>query len=175
MLFKKQKFDWTMVGLLALGLFLYVSYQPRFRLIFAMPADFVDEPLAGPSQKPHPEAKIASAYWSCLANNIQWQYGYGHTLPSDPPPDFTTSIHPAQPRGHRHPNSLLAQSAAHLVSADRMAETIRVEFQLDHGLGSERWRSHAPSVRTTGQLATAGGIATHHDLHWPQFTIQYKR
>jgi hypothetical protein len=92
MLFKKQKFDWIMVALFALGLFLYVSYQPRFRLSAAMPADFVDTPLAGPSQKLDPEAKIASAYWSCLANNIQWQYGYGHTLPSDPPPDFT-AIH----------------------------------------------------------------------------------
>ena len=47
MLFKKQKFDWMMVALLALGLFLYGSYQPRFRLSSAMPADFVDEPLAG--------------------------------------------------------------------------------------------------------------------------------
>ena len=92
MLFKKQKSDWILVALFALGLFLYGSYQPRFRLNAVMPADFVDTPLAGPSQKPGPEAKIASAYWSCLANNIQWQYGYGHTLPSDPPPDFT-AIH----------------------------------------------------------------------------------
>jgi hypothetical protein len=90
MLFKKQKFDWTVVALLALGLFLYGSYQPRFRLSSAMPADFVDEPLAGSSPKPHSEATIASAYWGCLANNIQWQYGYGHTLPADPPADFTT-------------------------------------------------------------------------------------
>jgi len=89
MLFKKQKFDWMMVALLALGLFLYGSYQPRFRLSPAMPADFVDEPLARSPLKPGPDAKIASAYWSCLANNIQWQYGYGHTLPADPPPDFT--------------------------------------------------------------------------------------
>jgi hypothetical protein len=54
-----------------------------------MPADFVDEPLARSPLKPGLDAKIASAYWSCLANNIQWQYGYGHTLPADPPPDFT--------------------------------------------------------------------------------------
>ena len=52
MLFKKQKFDWPMVALLALGLFLYASYQPRFRLRPAMPADFIDEPLARSSQKP---------------------------------------------------------------------------------------------------------------------------
>jgi len=90
MLFKKQKFDWLLVALLALGLFLYGSYQPRFRLCSAMPADFLDEPLVRSVQMPGPEARIASAYWSCLANNIQWQYGYGHTLPADPPPAFTT-------------------------------------------------------------------------------------
>ena len=90
MLFKRQKFDWLLVALLALGLFLYCSYQPRFRLRPAMPVDFIDEPLAVSSQKPGPEAKIARAYWSCLENNIQWQYGYGHTLPADPPADFTT-------------------------------------------------------------------------------------
>jgi len=89
MLFRKQKLDWLVVALLALGLFLYCSYQPRFRLRPAMPADFIDEPLAASSQKPGPEAKIARAYWRCLENNIQWQYSYGRTLPADPPPDFT--------------------------------------------------------------------------------------
>ena len=89
MLFKRQKFDWVMVALLALGLFLYGSYQPRFRLSSAMPADFVDEPIAGSLRKPDPEVAIARAYWSCLANSIQWQYGHGHTLPADPPPNFT--------------------------------------------------------------------------------------
>ena len=95
MLFKRQKFDWLLVALLALGLFLYASYQPRFRLRTEMPADFIDEPVARSSQKPGPEAKIATAYWSCLVNNIQWQYGYGHTLPTDPPPDFTAIERPS--------------------------------------------------------------------------------
>src|SRR6266478_8564919 len=95
MLFKRQKFDWALVALLALGLFLYASYQPRFRLHTEMPADFIDEPLARSSQKPGPEAEIARAYWSCLVNDIQWQYGYGHTLPVDPPPDFTAIERPS--------------------------------------------------------------------------------
>ena len=52
MLFKKQKFDWLLVALIAFGLFLYASYQPRFRLRPAMPADFIDEPLARSSGIP---------------------------------------------------------------------------------------------------------------------------
>ena len=89
MLFKKQRFDWLLVGLLVFGLFLYASYQPRFRLRPVMPPNFIDEPLARAAQNPNPEGKVASAYWNCLASTIQWQYGYGHTLPADPPPDFT--------------------------------------------------------------------------------------
>ena len=92
MLFKKQKFDWLVVALMAFALFLYASYQPRFRLRPAMPADFIDEPLARSPQNPNPEAKIAGAYWNCLASTIQWQYGYGHALPVDPPPDFTAAL-----------------------------------------------------------------------------------
>jgi hypothetical protein len=88
MLFKRQKFDWVLVALFALGLFLYVSYQPRFRLRTEMPPDFIDEPLTD-LQQSSSQAKIASAYWSCLASDIQWQYGYGHALPVDPPPGFT--------------------------------------------------------------------------------------
>ena len=88
MLFKRQKLDWLVVALFALGLFLYGSYQPSFRLRPTMPADFIDGPLAA-AQMPGPESKIASAYWSCLVKNVQWQYGYGHPLPADPPPDFT--------------------------------------------------------------------------------------
>ena len=95
MLFKRQKFDWALVALLALGLFLYASYQPRFRLRTEMPADFIDEPLVQSSQKPGPEMKIARVYWSCLVNDIQWQYGYGHTLPADPPPAFTAVERPS--------------------------------------------------------------------------------
>jgi hypothetical protein len=91
MLFKKQKFDWLLVALLALGLFLYCSYQPRLRLRSEMPPDFVDQPLSKSFQTPGSEAKLASTYWSCLANSIQWQYGYGHTLPADPPSDFTVT------------------------------------------------------------------------------------
>jgi hypothetical protein len=94
MLFKRQKFDWALVTLLALGLFLYASYQPRFRLRAEMPADFIDEPLAQSSQ-PGLEMKIARAYWRCLVNEIQWQYGYGHTLPANPPPDFTAVERPS--------------------------------------------------------------------------------
>src|SRR3954466_369356 len=87
MLFKRQKVDWLLVPLLAIGLFAYASYQPRFRLRPEMPAEFLD--VVGPAQKQTAEREIAQAYWKSLIRDVQPRYGYGYTLPSDPPADFT--------------------------------------------------------------------------------------
>jgi len=89
MLFKRQKLDWLLVSVLAIGLFTYASYQPRFRLRPDMPTEFMDAPSAGVPQTQDTEEKIARAYWKCLVHDIQWKYGYGYSLPSDPPGDFT--------------------------------------------------------------------------------------
>ena len=89
MLFKRQRLDWVLVPLLAIGLFTYASFQSRFRLRPDMPAEFVDAPSAGTSPKQRAEEKIARAYWTCLVQDVQWKYGYGYSLPSDPPPEFT--------------------------------------------------------------------------------------
>src|SRR5882672_10472873 len=89
MLFKRQKVDWLLVPLLAIGLFTYASYQPRFHLRSDMPAEFMDVPPAGSPKTQNAEEKTARAYWKCLVHDIQWKYGYGYSLPSDPPTDFT--------------------------------------------------------------------------------------
>src|SRR4051794_11515037 len=93
MLFKKQRFDWLVVALCALGVFLYASYQPRFRLRPTMPAEFMDEPVVRVAATSALEPKVAGAYWGCLVNIVQWQYGYGHTLPANPPADFAAGIY----------------------------------------------------------------------------------
>jgi hypothetical protein len=149
MLFKKQKSDWILVALFALGLFLYGSYQPRFRLNAVMPADFVDTPLAGPSQKPGPEAKIAGAYWSCLANNIQWQYGYGHTLPSDPPADFTSLQASLQASG------AAAEDAATRARYWRRAQRIWY-------LPTAWQKQYEWNFNWTSEWVQSGGEAVHH-------------
>ena len=84
MLFKRQKVDWLFVPLLAIGLFTYASYQPRFRLRPDMPAEFLDAPVGSP-QRQTAEQKIAEAYWKSLIRDVQPKYGYGYTLPTDPP------------------------------------------------------------------------------------------
>lgn len=88
MLFKRQKVDWLMVPMLAIGLFTYASYQPKFRLRPDMTAEFLDAPVGSPPRQTA-EEQIARAYWNSLVNDIQPKYGYGYTLPSDPPTDFS--------------------------------------------------------------------------------------
>ena len=89
MLFKRQKLDWLLVSVLAIGLFTYASYQPRFRLRPDMPTEFMDAPSAGSPQQQNTEEKIAQAYWKSLVHDIQWKFGYGYSLPSDAPADFS--------------------------------------------------------------------------------------
>jgi hypothetical protein len=89
-LFKRQKVDWLLVTLILVGLFLFASYQPRLRLRPDMPAEFVDQ--SADASKNGEERKIAQAYWDCLVDDVQWKYGFGHSLPVDPPAEFSLGV-----------------------------------------------------------------------------------
>jgi len=174
MLFRKQKLDWLVVALLALGLFLYCSYQPRFRLRPAMPADFIDEPLAASSQKPARRRK------SPAPTGGVWKITFsGNTATVVLCPQIRRLIsppcrHPAWPRRTQPPACVTGTERTRLVSADHMADELRVEFQLDDRLDSKRWRRPAPSVRALGRLTSVRGFATHHDSHWHESRFQRK-
>jgi hypothetical protein len=90
MLFKRQKTDWVLFALVALGVCLYASYRPRFRLRAEMPPEFVD-PDANAARK-SAEQQIAQAYWKCLVDDVQWRYGYGHSLPGEAPVEFNLGM-----------------------------------------------------------------------------------
>jgi hypothetical protein len=86
MLFKRQRIDRLLLALIVVGLFLYASYRPRFRLRAEMPPEFLDQSVN--VAKKGGEEKIAQAYWECLVDDIQWKYGYGHSLPGEAPLEF---------------------------------------------------------------------------------------
>ncbi len=88
-MFIRRKLDWLVVVVLVAAAFSYMSYRPRFRLQTGMPPEFMDESSPDPSRKQGSEEKVAKAYWNCLVKDIQWKYSYGHSLPQDPPPEFT--------------------------------------------------------------------------------------
>jgi hypothetical protein len=89
MLFTRWKFGRFAIPLLAVGVVLYMSYRPKFRLRFDMPPSFVDTALPSASQKDVSE-KIAKAYWDCAVTQIQWKYSRAY-LPPNPPPEFKVS------------------------------------------------------------------------------------
>jgi hypothetical protein len=67
---------------------LYASIRSEFRLRATMPAEFFDASRV-PAEKRAAEEKIAKAYWKCAVQQIQWQYGYAHRLPDEPPAEFS--------------------------------------------------------------------------------------
>ena len=71
-----------------LGLVAYASFQPTLRLKSDIPKDFTDDSKSWSPQRRAQEERIARAYWQCALSNVQWNYGYGHRLPDDPPAEF---------------------------------------------------------------------------------------
>jgi hypothetical protein len=71
-----------------LGIVAYASFQPTLKLKSEMPGAFINESSSWSPQKRTQEEKIARAYWQCALNSVQWNYGFGHRLPDDPPPEF---------------------------------------------------------------------------------------
>ena len=66
----------------------YAAFQPTMRLKADMPKDFADDSKTWTPQRRGQEERIARAYWQCVVNSVQWNSGYGHRLPDDPPADF---------------------------------------------------------------------------------------
>ena len=173
MLFKRQKFDWILVALLALGLFIYASYQPRFRLRPTMPADFIDlqqddlqqdkRPAASFSHQPRQEEKIARAYWNCLVEDIQWKYGYGHILPVNPPPEFT-DMDEADPPGQSDPDPPQPKLSQSQLSKEEAANRVRYWRKAQHAwLLPTAWqKDYEWDFSWTTNWLSDGADAVHH-------------
>jgi hypothetical protein len=97
MLFRRQWYDKLVICAFALGLFLYASYRPQFRLREQMPQEFAATTSSSHDQKEGSEQRIAQEYWNCAVKEIQWRYTYGSQLPQDPPPEYTITSAGVQP------------------------------------------------------------------------------
>ena len=88
-MFIKRKTDKFVIVLLAAGVFCFLSYRPRAHITAQMPVEFMDTSHLETKSARIAEERLASAYWSCVVNTIQWKYAYGHRLPPVPPPEFS--------------------------------------------------------------------------------------
>lgn len=96
----------SFIVLLALAIAAYASIRSEFRLRSQMPAEFFDGSRV-PAAKRAAEEKIASAYWNCAVNQVQWKYGYAHRLPEQPPVEFVVT--PEQVGSAAHDQGLRAR------------------------------------------------------------------
>jgi hypothetical protein len=77
------------VGAVILAAFIiYVFSSPVIRLRANAPAAFFDDSPSLSARQRAAEHQTAQAYWDIAVNNVETQYGFGSTLPSDPPDYF---------------------------------------------------------------------------------------
>ena len=87
-LFMSRPFEKVLIVAAIAGFFVIISLRPAYQLRGDMPEDFIEVPGSGAPEKQAAEEKIARAYWDCAVKVIQWEYGFGQTLPPQPPVDF---------------------------------------------------------------------------------------
>jgi hypothetical protein len=86
-----RRYDIMAIVALVIIIVLYASIRSEYRLRATMPVEFFDASRV-PAEKRAAEEKIAEAYWKCAVTQIQWQYGYAHRLPDQPPAEFSVTV-----------------------------------------------------------------------------------
>jgi hypothetical protein len=86
----QRRYDIIAIVVFVILVGLYASIRSEFRLRSTMPVEFFDASRV-PAEKRTAEARIAEAYWKCAVTQIQWQYGYAHRLPDEPPAGFSVT------------------------------------------------------------------------------------
>lgn len=89
-MFYRHSYDKLIYPLILFGLFIAVSYRPKYRLRSDMPPEFfpITTAPAKSDAKRSLDEKIAWAYWESAQMDIQWKYPHGQTLPPDAPSEF---------------------------------------------------------------------------------------
>src|SRR5215467_8556708 len=78
-----------LIPLVAVFILFVLSYRPKYQLRSEMPSEFFPERAA--TTQNSVDQKIAWAYWETAQMDVQWKYGHGHPLPTDPPAEFRIS------------------------------------------------------------------------------------
>jgi hypothetical protein len=77
------------LGLMVLVMFaIYASSSPVVRLRTKPPAAFFEESPSWNAKQRAREDELARAYWDIAVRDIETKYGFGTTLPTDPPDSF---------------------------------------------------------------------------------------
>jgi hypothetical protein len=81
----------ALIGVLLVGLIIYASTRPTHRLRVDTPEEFLTPAASSTEEEQATENKVARAYWYCVLTAVQPKYGYGESLPVNPPTEFKIS------------------------------------------------------------------------------------
>jgi hypothetical protein len=84
--FYRRRIDKLLIPIMLLVVLIASSYRAKYHLRNEMPGGFFQEETK--SKTPALDKKIASAYWERALMEVQWKYGYSHSLPPNPPEEF---------------------------------------------------------------------------------------
>lgn len=96
-MFYRHHADKLIFPIIALVIFLLLSYRPKSHLISQMPDGFFPGASSTHVYASENDKRIAWAYWETALMNVQWKYSRNSTLPADPPSEFRVDIRALQP------------------------------------------------------------------------------
>jgi len=96
-MFFRHNVDKLIYPIIALIIFLVLSYRPKSHLTSKMPEAFFPGTSSTQIRPGEYDKRIAWAYWETALMNIQWKYGRNSSLPADPPPEFQVDVKAFEP------------------------------------------------------------------------------
>ena len=83
-----RTFDRWLILLIPLGVFVALSVRPVWRLHVDASPEFLQPDPSWNAKRRASEEEVARGYWKSAVGAVQWEYGFGSTLPATPPEDF---------------------------------------------------------------------------------------
>lgn len=94
-----RSFDRWFIIFLPIGVFAALSVRGVMRLKPEPPPGFLQPDPTWDARRRVQEEEVAQGYWKSAVGAVQWEYGYGATLPQGPPEDFRIEEHSSHTNG----------------------------------------------------------------------------
>lgn len=146
-MFLRHHTDKLIYPLLALALFMLISYRPKYHLQSEMPPGFFSPSDFDSPQRRAQQRKIAVAYWDAARMSIQWKFTHGHPLPADVPAEFSLEARKVGPAASDSATRLLYWR--HLQEIWPLPETWKKQYEWDWTWVSDPLSSSAEWMRDT--------------------------
>jgi hypothetical protein len=96
-MFYRHHSDKLIFPIVALIIFLVLSYRPKSHLTSKMPEAFFPGSSSTQVRPGAGDKRVAWAYWEIALMDIQWKFTRNSTLPADPPPEFRVDVKALEP------------------------------------------------------------------------------